>query len=428
MRWILLAAASSAVVTSAAMVSGPAAAPAQSSVPAVVSGRYVGVASCVNSGCHGSMNALSSTSVLQNEYHTWLSSDRHAGAYNILFSELSARIARNMRLKKAPYQEKFCLDCHTTNVAASSVAGRIDVEDGVQCESCHGAASGWRDTHSLASATHAQSVTRGMTDLRDLPTRSHTCNGCHVGSGTREIDHEAVASGHPLLAFELDNYSAAMPPHWKPDHAKGGAEAWAAGQIVTLADSLAMLAKHGRTRWPEFSDMTCTGCHFALASRSPGKGSGERLGLPSWNPRHWIVSRQLIARSSPAALKQLETLFGKLGATAANMNDAKSVAEGAEAARAIVVSTLPAVRKLSWSESDIRSIMRTIATTDAGDVQSAEQIALSLQTLAVALSQNGRQGMALMPPIDGLFAELEKPYEYAPARFNAKLAALRKML
>src|SRR5688572_13152265 len=107
-------------------------------------GKYVGVASCVNSGCHGSTQPLNATRILQNEYYTWLNSDRHAQTYNVLFNERSARIARNMRLRRRAYEEKVCLDCHTTNVPVDQVEGRIDPEDGVQCELCHGPASGWR--------------------------------------------------------------------------------------------------------------------------------------------------------------------------------------------------------------------------------------------------------------------------------------------
>src|SRR5438094_251139 len=58
-------------------------------------GHYAGVASCVNSGCHGATEPLKAQRIRQNEYYTWLHSDRHAQSYNVLFNPLSARIARN---------------------------------------------------------------------------------------------------------------------------------------------------------------------------------------------------------------------------------------------------------------------------------------------------------------------------------------------
>src|SRR5688572_25056828 len=66
---------------------------------------YSGLATCVSSGCHGSTEPLNATRVLQNEYYTWLNNDRHAQAYNVLFTDRSARIAKNMRLKKREYEE-----------------------------------------------------------------------------------------------------------------------------------------------------------------------------------------------------------------------------------------------------------------------------------------------------------------------------------
>src|SRR5687767_4153481 len=89
-------------------------------------GQYLGVATCANSGCHGSTLPLKEARVLQNEYYTWLDTDRHAKAYAVLFNNVSARIVKNMRLKKRAYEEKLCLDCHSTNIPASQVAGRID--------------------------------------------------------------------------------------------------------------------------------------------------------------------------------------------------------------------------------------------------------------------------------------------------------------
>ncbi|HKO00250.1 MAG TPA: multiheme c-type cytochrome, partial [Thermoanaerobaculia bacterium] len=122
-------------------------APAPPPAPVSEPGHYVGVASCANSGCHGSTQPLKATRILQNEYYTWLNSDRHARAYNVLFNDLSAHIVKNMRLRKKAYQESLCLDCHSTNVPTAKVAGKIDLEDGVQCEACHGPAGGWRGEH-----------------------------------------------------------------------------------------------------------------------------------------------------------------------------------------------------------------------------------------------------------------------------------------
>ena len=156
------------------------------------------------------------------------------------------------------------------------------------------------------------------------------------------------------------------------------------------------------------------------------------MGLPSWNPRHWIVARHVIARVAPQTRKQIDAQLEKLGATAARMNDSKNVADGAEAVRSAVLSTLPALRQTRWSAADIRAMMKLVAASGGAgahaDLQSAEQIALALQTLAVALSNEEKGAVAMMPAIDGLFAELDKKYDYDAGRFDAKLAEVRKRL
>jgi len=408
---------------------------AQDRPAAAQQGQFIGVASCVNSGCHGSTVPLQSSRVLQNEYYTWLNSDRHARAYNVLFNDLSARIVKNMRLRKKAYQESLCLDCHSTNVPASKVAGRIDLEDGVQCEACHGPAGGWRGEHAEAGWTHAQSVERGMIDLRDLRIRAHLCDRCHLGSAEKEVDHELIASGHPLLAFELDNYSETMPAHWTVRKETHGVPAWAAGQAMAFRDSLANLARHARgDRWPEFSDMSCATCHHSLEGSQwrQVRGWPGRAGLPAWSPKQWAVLRLIVDRAAPSARARLDETVKLLAARVARMNDPSAVATAAEEAHHAIESALPRVIALSWRDEDVRAMMRTIAADDevTVDVQSAQQAALALQSLAAALTRNNPALLksAMTDALDAVFADVQNKDRYDPARFAQKLAALRAAL
>ena len=398
-------------------------------------GFYVGVTSCVNSGCHGSTQPLNATRILQNEFYTWLNSDRHAQAYNVLFDERSARIVKNMRLKRRAYEEKLCLDCHTTNVPANQVAGTIDVEDGVQCEVCHGPASGWRAQHAEEGWTHAQSVERGMIDLDHLATRAHTCHRCHLGNQDKEVDHELIASGHPVLAFELDNYAESMPAHWKRDESAAGVRAWAVGQAMKFRDSLSNLARHARgDEWPEFSDMTCANCHHSLRGSTwrQERGWSDRAGLPAWSPQHWAVLRLILGRASSSAVSELDPLVAQLARGVARMNDPNGVAATADRIRAIVHPLVARVDGMRWSESDVKAMMTTVATDRRAleDVQAAEQTALALQSLNSALTR--RRPALLRGPttrsIDALFDEIEDRDAYDPTRFAQKLAAVRATL
>jgi hypothetical protein len=407
--------------------------PAPPAPPPEPVGHYVGVASCANSGCHGSTVPLQAQRVRQNEYYTWLHSDRHAQAYNVLFNPLSARIARNMRLKGKPYQEKVCLDCHSTNVPPALVSGRIDPEDGVQCEACHGPASGWRAEHVSEGWTHAQSVTRGMFDLRDVRVRAHTCDRCHIGSAEREVDHELIASGHPLLAFELDNYSETMPAHWNPNETHG-VRAWATGQAMGLRDSLTNLARHARgEKWPEFSDMSCYNCHHALKTSGwrQERGWPGRAGLPSWSPQRWAVTRLIVAKVAPSSRDALDAAIATVASRVARMNDPAGVASATDEARRLIEAAIPRIDAATWSESDVRAMIAAVADNRdvlaRADVHSAEQTALALQSLASALTRRNPSlaKSPLMRSIDALFEELKVRDDYDAARFAEKLAAVR---
>ena len=407
--------------------------------PASVPGHYEGVASCVNSGCHGSTEPFNTTRILQNEYYTWLNSDRHAQAYNILFNDRSARVARNMRLKGKAYQEAVCLDCHTTNVPSRLVSGKIDIEDGIQCEACHGPAGGWRAEHTQAGWTHEQSVARGMTDLRSLPIRASGCLSCHLGNHSKQVDHELIASGHPILAFELDNYTETMPPHWRRDAVASthGARAFAVGQSAAFSQSLDNLARHARgDKWPEFSDMTCTTCHHSLEGSGwrQERGWPGRAGLPSWSPQHWAVLRLLVGRANPSARAQLDSSVQVIASRVSRMNDTNGIAQAATDAKRIIDSVTPQIAALSWRDDDVRALMRTIAgDTDflqTADVYSAEQTALALQSLAASLTRSNPRLLKspMTEAIDSLFEEIKNRDRYEPSKFVQKLAALRAAL
>lgn len=400
-------------------------------------GKFMGLATCANSGCHGSTQPLETTRVLQNEYYTWLNRDRHAGAYNVLFSDRSARIARNMRLKKRAYEEGVCLDCHSTNVPANLVEGTVDLEDGVQCEACHGPSSGWRAEHTEQGWTHEQSVARGMIDLRSVNARATTCAGCHVGNAKKEVDHELIASGHPILAFELDNYSESMPAHWKSGLETHGVRAWAVGQVVKMRESLDNLSRHARgNEWPEFSDMSCFNCHHDLKGSTwrQERGWPDRAGLPAWSPQHWAMLRLLIGRVSAQSRDELDPLVAQISRGVSRMNNPSGLAADADRARRIVDSLVPKVDAMQWSDADVRGLMRAI-TNDrdfilTSDVHAAEQAALSLQSLSASLTRRN-PGLLRSPmtrSIDALFEELKSRDDYEPSRFVAKLDAVRASL
>jgi len=341
---------------------GVAAAPGAPGGPPPEPGLYLGPTACGSSSCHGSVTPRKLLGVRQDEYFIWQKRDLHAQAYAVLFNDRSRVIARRLRLGQAGDSQR-CTGCHALAVPPRRQRGPLELEDGVSCESCHGAASGWLEGHRSESWMHEQSVTAGMTDLRDVAVRAAVCLSCHLGSAGKTVDHELIAAGHPPLAFELDNYSEAMPAHWLPfadrpaaagERDTHGARAWAVGQAASFRAAMDQLARRARAAadrvsWPELSELACDACHHPLAEErwrtgggdaaeqrstgdrraaaadQPGAGdrqpaaanqraagdersglaSGDRLdrprspGLPRWSPARYAVLRLLVGAVAP---------------------------------------------------------------------------------------------------------------------------------
>ena len=238
--------------------------------------RYMGTGSCSASTCHGSVNPIKGSRVLQNEYHTWLKHDRHSKAYSVLMTHDARKIAEHLKLGD-PTNEPQCLECHSTFVPDRARQGdRYTIEDGVSCESCHGAAEGWLASHSEAGATHAGNIANGLADTVSLESRARLCLSCHYGDQTKRVTHKLYGAGHPRLRFELDTYGILQPKHWIVDNdyktRKGDyipIRAWFMGQAAH-ADSLLLMLRNPHDKsgssFPELSLFDCFSCHHSLSS------------------------------------------------------------------------------------------------------------------------------------------------------------------
>jgi len=81
----------------------------------------------------------------RNQYNNWRLS-KHADAYTALFMPESKEIAELSGIDVEPFESPICLGCHTTayDVEAWERDDTFKMEDGVQCELCHGPGSGYR--------------------------------------------------------------------------------------------------------------------------------------------------------------------------------------------------------------------------------------------------------------------------------------------
>ncbi|MGB5296782.1 MAG: multiheme c-type cytochrome, partial [Thermoanaerobaculia bacterium] len=139
---------------------------------------YVGVRVC--SECHSGPEA-------GHQFSTWRLTP-HAKAFATLSMEESTEIARLSGIPEAPHTARVCLGCHAT--AADAEEWERDetflIEDGIQCETCHGPGSEYMDEEVMRNRELA--MERGL----KMPSGS-TCMVCHGPKGS----HEAVLSGEP---------------------------------------------------------------------------------------------------------------------------------------------------------------------------------------------------------------------------------------
>jgi Cytochrome c554 and c-prime len=415
----------------------PAAAPPTVLAPqpaSAAAGLYLGVATCASASCHGGTRPRQSFRVLQNEYYTWLNRDPHSQAYNRLLDERSERIARNLRLDRPPAESPLCLACHALAPARAERAGRLDVEDGVSCESCHGPSSGWRAGHTEEGWSHAQSVASGMADLRDPEVRARTCLACHLGAADRTVDHELIASGHPELVFELDNYAESVS-HWLPRPPDEVVAAWAVGQVESFEQGLEQLARRARDgSWPEFSDMSCDACHHSLASGAwrQRRGFSHRPGSPPWSPARWVVLRRLVDLVAPQQRAALDRQVERLSASVSRLAVPGEVAAAAEELSQSIAPLAGRLAAVSWDEARVRRVAAAVAgdsdTLARADYESAQQAAWALQTLASSLVRRDPAlvGSGLIESVDRVFAGLQDRDSFDAQRFAAALAAVAR--
>lgn len=252
---------------------------------------HLGVGECAGGPCHGSA-APAGGRVSQNEHTIWLRAEKHSAAYLSLLGERPRAIARSLGLG-APEEARECLDCHADNAAARGE--RHQLEDGVGCEACHGAASSWLKTHASSNRTHARNLEQGMYPTDEPLARAELCVSCHFGSARKFVSHRMLGAGHPRLRFELDSFALDQPPHYRVDsdyrlrgkRAPDSVKIWAIGQAVLVREFLAVLADPQRSRdgiWPDFAVLDCYACHHRMETRRrkprASTGLGRHPGLP----------------------------------------------------------------------------------------------------------------------------------------------------
>jgi hypothetical protein len=126
--------------------------------------KYIGVDKCAM--CHKS-------DAKGNQYGLWLKS-AHAKAFETLAGEKALAIGKEKGLAKSPQETDACLKCHVTGWGqpATAFEATFKKEQGVGCESCHGAGSDYKAMDVMKD--QAKAVAAGLV----MPDEK-TCTVCH---------------------------------------------------------------------------------------------------------------------------------------------------------------------------------------------------------------------------------------------------------
>ncbi len=153
---------------------------------------YVGVRVCAK--CH-------TDSRMGSQYSKWLHS-RHSRAYAVLALPEGPEIAKLSGLRTQPQESAICLGCHATAWHAEDWQKdeTFHIEDGVQCEGCHGPGSEYATLEVMKDRQAAMNAGLKMPD-HEFCVNCHTEKGSHIAVLKRPP--EDVKRGWDLLAHPL---------------------------------------------------------------------------------------------------------------------------------------------------------------------------------------------------------------------------------
>lgn len=109
-----------------------------------------------------------------NQFDIWKSS-KHAQAYKTLQTPEADKIAKDKGFSTAAAKTPECLKCHVSgyNVDASLLGPKFKMEDGVQCETCHGGGADYKNLSIMKDKKLA--MEKGL-QLNDVKTFCVTCH------------------------------------------------------------------------------------------------------------------------------------------------------------------------------------------------------------------------------------------------------------
>jgi len=422
--------------------------------PSSSSATYVGVATCGGTTCHGRSHADGPV-VRQDEIMLWqdpaTAAGAHSRAWAVLREPRSQEIARRLGIGDAS-TAPMCLGCHAT--PAGPRGTRFQTSDGVGCESCHGAASGWLSTHYMVGGTHGNNVARGLIPLENPAARAAVCLDCHFGSANEGqfVTHRIMAAGHPRISFELDLFTTLQQHHnddadyrqrkGRSDHTR----TWAIGQAMALDRSLSLFTTSRGVEgiYPEFFFFDCHSCHRQIsddpryrpaAVANPGRPIP--VGMPPYNDENMIMltaAARIVAPQQAARFERDSRAFHTAIARdrASAVAAAQTLRQSTQALRnAFTSAQMGPSQTLAIIDAIASNAIRERYTDYAGSVQAV----MAADTLLSALVSQGHVSNAtadnIRVDINAAYRAVHDPNDYDPAGFRTSLgravAAIRRL-
>jgi hypothetical protein len=412
-------------------------------------GRYEGVASCAGSTCHGRSEGNGEV-VRQDEIATWQEPSSVTGAHSRAYAVLDSLRGRQILASLEPEVSRAqCLGCHRTYFPGEPRGARFQETDGVGCESCHGPAGGWIDSHRTTLGSHDANVRNGMTRLDDPQVRARTCLNCHFGSddGNQFVTHSMMAAGHPRVSFELDLFSALQQHHvedldyygtgldQRGKQRTNSVQMWAVGQAEAVRRSAELFANDDFGTmgiFPELYFYDCHSCHRQITDGPQRRltfdtnpGRDIPFGQPPFNDENQIMLAAVARVLAPGEAQAFET---------AGSNFHRAMRNGRPEAKAAAMRLRDAALNLSNAlarrrDGDAFEVIAAIAdrTTNSRftDYSGSAQAVMAVDTLLNALVREERitvgAAAGIRADINRAYDAVRTPEGYNPVRFRAAL-------
>ena len=413
--------------------------PAAMKLPYQAMNKHLGVATCSSSVCHGNVKSTGSYDVQLNEYVTWSHDDSHSKAYSVLKTERSRAIAAKLGLPNA-YDAKICLDCHADNVPEAVRGKEFNLADGIGCESCHGGAEKWIESHTMKTTSYADNLKNGMYATATLTYRAPLCLSCHVGNSDKFATHRIMGAGHPRLSFELDTFQALQPPHHRIDKDYAARKpvysrtaVWAYGQLEAARMQVRLIqqyfAKDGAT-FPELALFSCHSCHESSMRQLDWARGITTLGLQPGNvplnDGHLRMAIVIARQMSTPASRDLVSLSQSLQEASATSRERVVQLSGRLEEALAQIQSQAAERQ--WSNAERTALLTAIldlgSRHEYRDYISAEQAVMAAELLMLDLDTAARN----RPRLDALFKVVEDDEAYRPEQFVTAVDQLRGAL